>query len=180
MKTAGKLFTWLTSAACLLVLAVAATFWAFNQIESSVRERTLGNIEVKSASDLLTNLSEAESSQRGFVLTGNESALEPFLAAQSSIEDHLKVLRKMAVNNESQKHLDAMAPMVVAKFSEMTRVIDLRRKQGLSGAMAAIESGQNKRLTDSLQVELHGFLQLYVNEMSNHAKAKGFNVFNQI
>ena len=168
MKTARKFFTSLTFAAFLLVLAVMASFWAFKQIESSAQARKLGYVEIKSAADFLAKLSDAETSQRGYTLTGNESFLEPFLAVQGSIGDHMKALRKLAVASDSQKHLDAMAPMVDAKFSEMSRVIDLRRNHGLAAALTLVESGQGKRLMDAIRVEMQGFLQIEEAALAQH------------
>src|SRR4051794_20043249 len=52
---------------------------------------------------LLAALAELETSQRGFVLTGDEQFLEPFLRDEQSLKRCLQRLHKLTSDNESQQ-----------------------------------------------------------------------------
>ena len=85
MKVAQKLASWLAASALLLALAVAASFWAFGQLEDSVQARASGFVEIRSAHELLVQLSDAETGQRGYVLTGDATYLQPYLKVRGDI-----------------------------------------------------------------------------------------------
>ena len=88
------------------------------------------------AGDLLSQLRDAETSQRGYLLTGDETFLEPYLAVRDSISDHLGVLRQLTVISAAGKHLDAMAPLVEAKLPELAQAIELRRNHDMTAVIA--------------------------------------------
>ena len=159
MKTAQKFVNWLAAAALLLALAVALSFWAFSQIEESAQARKYGYIEIKSAYELLSKLSDAETGQRGYTLTGDAAFLEPYLAVRDTISVQLKTLRQLSLAGDARKHLDTMAPLVDAKLAEMAAVIELRRNHGAAAALALVQSGPGQRLMDSIHVELQDFIQ---------------------
>ena len=77
MKVAQKFAAWLVAALLLLAVGVFASFWAFQQIEDSARDRKLRFIEIQSATELLVQLSSAEAGQRGYFLTRDEAFLQP-------------------------------------------------------------------------------------------------------
>ncbi|MBK6998703.1 MAG: CHASE3 domain-containing protein [Rhodoferax sp.] len=160
MKVTKKFVAWLGTAVLLLALAVAASFWAFQQIEESARARKEGYIKVNNAADLLVELNAAESGQRGYILTGDETFLAPYLALQGSIPGHMTTLRQLAMTAESHKQLDTVVPLVEAKLAEMRRGIDLRRSQGTGAALAVVASGTGQRLMDAIRTEMNRFIQI--------------------
>ena len=159
MKAANKFVSWLAAAALMLALAIVGSFWAFSQIEESAQARKHGFIEMKDAYDLLSKLSDAETGERGYALTGDATFLEPYLAVHDTISANLKALRQLSPAGDSGKHLDAMAPLVDAKLAKMAEVIELRRNHGAAAALTLVQSGQGKRLMDSIRVEMSGYIE---------------------
>ena len=154
----------------LVALGVAVLFWSFNQIETSANARKLSRVIVTSAGDLLSALKDAETGQRGYVLTGDESYLVPYLAVRDGIAGHLKELRQLTSAGAAQKHLITMAPLIDAKLTELAQVIALRRNHNIASAIAAVKSGNGngKQLMDSIRAEMSSFTQIEENTLTQH------------
>jgi methyl-accepting chemotaxis protein len=107
---------------------------------------------------LLRRLGDAESGQRGFVITGDESFLEPYSSALPEIERLYGRLRELLADNPLQsRRLEAMRPHVDAKLAWMRRPIDVRRSGGFEPAQALTLSGEGKRLMEEIR-RLHAEL----------------------
>ncbi|HEY2393381.1 MAG TPA: CHASE3 domain-containing protein [Candidatus Angelobacter sp.] len=102
--------------------------------------------------DLLSLLNEAETGQRGYVITGDETFLEPYQNALSGIPKVMKELRALTADNPNQqKRLDEADLLIAAKMSELKRIIDLRQKGDSAQAVKIVSAGEGKRLMDSLR-----------------------------
>lgn len=96
----------LAGAALLLALGVALTIWSFRQIEVAAQQRQHTHAVIERADDLLAKLRDAETGQRGYVTTGDESFLAPYLAVHDSINGSLAQLRQLALVNQAGHHLN--------------------------------------------------------------------------
>lgn len=149
--------------ACLVVLLVVvvviASFRAFKLSETSAEIHTHTLMVIKQADNLLSELRDAETGERGYALTGNEVFLEPYLKVRDNISDHLLALSQLTLNNAAQTHLTDVKPLVDAKLAELATVIELRRHQNLAAVQAAVANGEGKRLMDLIRAKVAGFIQ---------------------
>ena len=171
LRATPRLLALFAGAVLLVALAVLAAFQAFRQIESTSEARKNAYELVVSADALLAELIDAESSQRGFALTGDEAFLEPYLAVRNGISGHLEALRQVIPSGAARKHLDAMVPTVAAKLAHMSRVIELRRSHGADAVLTAVNTREGKRLMDAIRAEMRGFVQLQREVLAEHAAA---------
>ncbi|WP_198674868.1 PAS domain S-box protein [Rhodoferax ferrireducens] len=160
MKSTHKIIASLAGAALLLALGVGVLFWSFNQIEDAAEMRKRTHGVLNSADDLLSALKDAETGQRGYLLTGDEAFLAPYLAVRDDLSGHLDALRLLTLSRTGDKHLDALAPLIDAKLAEMSRLIALRRSHDVAAVLSLVSGGQGKRLMDSIRAEMQGFIQL--------------------
>lgn len=114
--------------AALLIAVVAASFWAFGNIEKAAETRKHATIVLKNAGDLLSALKDAETGMRGYALTGDAAFLEPYLAVRNGIGGRLAELNQNALIPASRKHLEALAPLVVGELKYISQVLGLYRK----------------------------------------------------
>jgi PAS domain S-box-containing protein len=159
MKNSHKVAASLAGLTLLVLLVVTLSFRSFKQIETAAEARKHTSAILISANELLSALRDAETSQRGYLLTGNEAFLQPYVAAQNSIVPHLVNLQTLTIIPESRKILDAMMPLVDAKLAEMARVIDVRRKGNVTAATQLVVGGEGKRLMNSIRTEMSSFIQ---------------------
>ena len=139
-------------AATLLVAAMAlSSFWSFGQIGDASEARALNQLVLSRTNDLLSALKDAETGGRGFVLSGNEAFLEPYLTVRDGVAAQLQALEQLVSSPAAQQQMQLIAPLMDAKLNELAKVIALRRQNDVAGAVAVVSAGEGKRLMDSLR-----------------------------
>jgi len=168
LKTTHKAVVLFAGAALLVALGAVISFSAFKQIEATAAARKHTFVVLSRADDLLSALRDAETGQRGFLLTGEESFLEPYAAVHDGISGRLKELRQLTQIPAARKHLDALTPLVDAKLAEMAHVIELRRNKETAAVLKVVSGGQGRRLMDSIRVEMSGFTEIEQGALAQH------------
>ena len=88
--------------------------------------------------NMLSSMRAAETNQRGYILTGDESFIAPYREAAEQAALHLAEARRLTRDNaEQQQRLAQLAPLVSARLSTMAKVLEVRRNQGLDAAVAS-------------------------------------------
>ena len=100
---------------------------------------------------VLIDLTDAETGQRGFLLTGLESNLEPYNRGRSSVPGELATLRELAVNPDQQRELTTLEPMVAQRLDEMAKTVALKRAGQSDEAVEFVRSGQGKVTMDHVR-----------------------------
>jgi two-component system, cell cycle sensor histidine kinase and response regulator CckA len=106
---------------------------------------------------LLSSLQDAETGQRGFLLTGQPEYLEPYRAGVESNHQHLERLRELTRDNPTQQHdLEAVRSVVGETLAELARTVALRGQgeEGLAAARAVIARNGGKALMDDLRAQV--------------------------
>ena len=102
---------------------------------------------------ILSSLKDAETGQRGFVITGEERYLEPDDAAMARVHRQIALMRQLTIDNPSQtQRIDALLPLVDDKFAELLETIDLRRTSGFEAARDVVATDAGKRIMDDIRV----------------------------
>ncbi len=147
-------------ATLLVALGAAMSFWTAQQFKNASTARHQSYKVIRGADDLLSALTEAETEMRGFLLTGDAVFLQPHETQHKQISDQLEALRNITALETAKIHLDALIPLVAAKLAGLSRSIELRRDNQLGAALAAVSSGEGRRLMDAIRVEIADFIQL--------------------
>ena len=70
--------------------------------------------------EVLSGMKDAETGQRGYVITGEGRYLEPYQGARDVVDQKLKYLRELIADNPiQQQRLTAMEPLIASKFAEL-------------------------------------------------------------
>jgi signal transduction histidine kinase len=103
--------------------------------------------------ELLTLMRDAETGQRGFLLTGDESYLEPYRGALAKV----RTVRKSFADAATPSHgnvVDEIDLLIDEQLVELGETIELRRNDSAGGAGAAakrIQTGTAKQTMDRLR-----------------------------
>ena len=170
MKNTYKMAALFSGAGLLLAVIMAAggAFWSFIQIKEAANARKQTFIVIQSANGLLSSLKDAETGQRGYLLTGDKAFLEPYLAVRDGISGQLEQLRRLTLSGAAHKRLDAMVPVVAAKLAEMENVVKLRRNNNMAAASADVRGTRGKREMDSIRAGMSGFVRLAEDGLAQH------------
>jgi signal transduction histidine kinase/CheY-like chemotaxis protein/CHASE3 domain sensor protein len=105
--------------------------------------------------ELLSSTQDAETGQRGFLLTNNEKYLEPYNSALLTIPPRLDEIAQLTSDNPAQKpRIAALKLHVGAKLAELKETIDLRGTQGLEAALAVVNSDRGKVEMDAVRAQV--------------------------
>src|SRR5713101_7632900 len=91
----------------------------------------------------LAAMTDAETGQRGYLITGQDPYLEPYRVAAAAVEQRLKTLRSLTADNATQqRRLDALEPLVESKLAELQETITLRKDKGFEPAAKVVLSNK--------------------------------------
>ena len=95
---------------------------------------------------------DAETGQRGYVITGDPAFLAPHEQALAAIPASLSELRRLVRDNPDQvARLSQIEALIQTKKAELERVIEERRSKGFEAAQAIIVAGEGKRQMDEIR-----------------------------
>lgn len=102
---------------------------------------------------VLSLLTDAETGERGYIITGDDSYLEPYRRALASLETDVKETRELTADNPNQQKRMANAqPLIDERLRMLRETIEVRRTGGVEAAGKAILTGAGKRTMDQLRV----------------------------
>ena len=97
-------------------------------------------------------IKDAETGQRGYLLTSDLSYLKPFDAAVTSLHKHLTDLKASAADYPAHLQLvEQLEALTQQKLRELTETIALRKAGDGVGAMALVQSGAGQQIMDQLR-----------------------------
>jgi len=102
--------------------------------------------------EVLSSMKDAETGQRGFVITGDESYLAPYLVGKDEIVKVLARLRDLLHGDAAKlKQVDEAERLIGEKLAELKRTIDMRRSSGFETTQKEIVGGTGKAYMDDLR-----------------------------
>ncbi len=148
--TIGQKLTLGFGAGTAFLLAVGWVSWlGTTRLVATSRAVAHAHDVLQDIDAVVSQLKDAETGQRGFLLTGKEEYLEPYETAARGIGRTLKGLRdRTAGQPEQQRRADALEGLIGAKLAEMKETIDLRRAGKPDEALAVVRSDRGKTAMD--------------------------------
>jgi signal transduction histidine kinase/DNA-binding response OmpR family regulator/CHASE3 domain sensor protein len=122
---------------------------------------------IKTASNLLQLMTDAETGTRGYAATNNKDLLEPYNKALLQISGNLDQLRKLVRDNYLQiKRIDTLISLVEIRLNNLKEQIDARDKKGLEYMIQNQMFVNGKHYMDRIRAVLN-----HVEETENHLLA---------
>jgi len=101
---------------------------------------------------ILSTLKDAETGQRGYLLTGRETYLEPFESATQALPLALSAARQQVADDPPQaQRLATLTVLANEKLQELTKTVELRRAGQAEAALAIVQSDHGKTLMDRIR-----------------------------
>ncbi len=105
--------------------------------------------------DLLAATLDGETGQRGYLLTGDRTYLEPYYAGVGSARQSLSSLEELTQNSSVQRdNVDSLRTVIEDKFRLSQRAIETRRDQGIGRAIDITAEGRGKTAMDAIRLQL--------------------------
>jgi methyl-accepting chemotaxis protein len=136
----------------MLIVVGAVGYFSIVRVWNNTHELGATYAVIDRLSELISVLKDAETGQRGYLLTGNDTYLEPYRLADASIDNVIKQLRDLTADNPIQAHrLEQALPLIQSKMAELKQTIELRRNGGFDAALKIVATGQGKTYMDQLR-----------------------------
>ena len=104
------------------------------------------------AQEILRMSVDIETGVRGYVMTGDESYMQPANKAIAHIFLHTEELSSMATTSAEQaKRIEDLRQYLDEKSNISMRIVEIRRQKGMKEAIDYIAEGQEKKLMDQIR-----------------------------
>ncbi|HEU0274920.1 MAG TPA: CHASE3 domain-containing protein [Candidatus Udaeobacter sp.] len=139
----------------LVVLGSTFVTYQFgNQVLRAHEREQIRRQVIVDLDEITSTVKDAETGQRGFIITGEERYLAPFNDAVSRLPGEIAAFRSMPRIDISEVDVDNITRLVEEKMAELRKTVELRRTGGLDAAADAVRSGQGQQLMEKLRAEV--------------------------
>ena len=148
--TAGIWSIFIVSAAILLIF-ISTLFWNGVHI-SSMATAVQKNQSIENELHALEeDLLNAETGQRGYLLTRDRHYLQPYLDSLDLIPNSIQHLKNLITDTEPLNNLSNMTAVVTAKMNELALTVALADKGRWDAALSIVKAGQGEQLMEEFR-----------------------------
>jgi CHASE3 domain sensor protein len=123
----------------ILALVSAATWDRFSAARSARNWSQHSYAVLGALGDLNLSIRDAETGQRGYLLTGSDVYLQPYTAALGTVTLLEGELQQLTADNPiQQQNLQVLAPIIQRKLNELAATVQARRDFGLDAQQGLV------------------------------------------
>lgn len=154
-KVLASLVVMLTAILGVLSLVIAGA-----SDQQALRAQTNQTEHINELGDqLLSALKDAETGQRGYLLTGDKAYLEPYTTAEATYTQLLDQLRDAVRSDDDQQpRIAALATATAKKIHELDQTITLYSSGAQAAAITVVKSNQGKAYMDEIRQQIGGII----------------------
>ena len=143
----------------LVLTAINALVFAQSMTALTDREQWVAHTQVVQTrlADFQVEMLNAETGQRGYLLTGNMRYLQPYTAALPLIDQDMRALHSLMQDNPRQQQaLADIQPLVVAKLAKIQETITLRQAGNMAAALQIVNTNASYTLMAQIRQRITG------------------------
>src|ERR1700677_5160491 len=139
--------------AIAIVIVIVVLFYAdWRSYRNAARQSDEAQQFIRQTNTLLSSIKDAESGQRGFLLTGDRKYLGPYEKALTGIPRELDDLSKTAQTAPREAaQVARIRSLVIDKLAELKQTVQVRDLQGDEAAMALMRTGEGRLTMDEVR-----------------------------
>ena len=135
----------------MLIVMSLIGIWTLRQVDDSDAWMDHTREVIDRVDRLMSVVKDAESSQRGYLLTGDEGYLVPYHAASETAPALLGELTQLTTDNPSQQaRLKELQPLIAERMDSLADVIRARNQSGLEAARQIIVMGRGRLVMEKI------------------------------
>ncbi len=137
--------------ALVVFSSTLVTFYFGNRVlqghsREAVRRETMATLD-----QLESALKDAETGQRGFLLSGDEAYLTPYRDATTRLPVMLKAMKTSQTEHLRPEDLSKVSELIERKMKELRRTIETRQSNGFEAAAAMVKGNQGREIMDEIR-----------------------------
>ncbi|BDA68468.1 hypothetical protein CAL7716_026340 [Calothrix sp. PCC 7716] len=139
-------------ASAILVLIGMVSYHNTQVLINTYNQVRKSQDKINSLQELILAINDAETGQRGYILTGQNIYLEPYRTANTKINKEIKKIKSLVIDSRYQKkQIESLESLITAKLAELKQTIELRQNQGFDASLQVIQTNQGKNLMDDIR-----------------------------
>src|SRR5579863_1369102 len=134
------------AAFALIILAGIGmlSFWGEVRNEKDREWVTHTYLVVEKLQTLRIDITQAETGQRGYMLTGQDRYLELYQAGANQVRQDLKELPDLTTDNLREREaITRLDPLIASRLAELAAGIEVRKRSGLLAGVEAVTRANN-------------------------------------
>lgn len=155
----------------LLLLMAGLVLWGVNLSAESARFAQTSQGRLLTLRLLLTDISNMENGERGYVITGQPSFLEPYQRGQQNFAEHLRRYEPLTVTDRQRENIGRVETLMAQWELVAAQPEIAARRVSLESAVARVSAGTGRHLTDEARETLNIMIGFENERLSNALKA---------
>ena len=136
----------------ILALLSASDYWSTRTFLVTSEEVNHAHEVVEQLDHLLAEMTDAETGQRGYLITGSVRYLAPYERATARIADTLHAIRVLTADGSAEgERLNRLVPQVASRLAIMRETMDLYDREGLAAARQHVLTDRGKTVMDDIR-----------------------------
>lgn len=163
----------------LLVMNAWLGFHNIRQIRSESMSASRTRDVLIAIETIMSLAKDAETGQRGYLITGEPTYLEPYNTALANIGKQVKTLEQLTADNPAQQaRIPALKERIANRLQILEERLVLRREKGFEAARQAVMTNRGKIEMDELRRQIDEMvnLQMQLREAALQRSAHAYNV----
>jgi methyl-accepting chemotaxis protein len=100
------------------------------------------------------DLVDAETGQRGYLVTGVLNYLEPYDSGRKNSQENIAELKKLIIDPAQRTRVEKIEPLVQQKFAELEETINLKKAGKEKEAVSLVLTNKGKQVQDEIRAKL--------------------------
>ena len=144
--------TRLSIAAAMLATLTGLAYREWRKYNAAIANAAQIRAVADSVDSLFASLLDAETGQRGFLLTGEDRYLEPYNRAIQQIPPELSAVSRLLAARPGQAAAAArLSALTTDKLAELRETVELRRARGITPPLVIVLSDRGKQTMDEIR-----------------------------
>ena len=166
MKHESRLRAVFIAMASVLIASGLATYLIGAAVIARNHDVAVQRAHISLLEETLSTVKDAETGQRGYLLTGDERYLGPYHSAVSQIGSHLNALADEARNGAlSAGDVSVVARLAREKLAELRQTIELRQNNGPDAALDVVRQGYGRQTMENLRRHISAMTLVEENDL---------------
>jgi signal transduction histidine kinase len=168
-----KTVVYLGLASVILVSLNVLFYWSFIKQKETTGRVAHSRLILQKLEKVFSSVKDAETGQRGYLLTGREYYLEPYSLALKTIDGQIAELETlMLADPYQQRQLTILKPQIAQKLAELKETIDLRRKEGVDSAVSVVLTNRGEAFMDRIRKTIQQMQSAKNEQLENWLKTR--------
>jgi PAS domain S-box-containing protein len=145
-----RLFFMLMSA--VLIIGIAASYFAGRAALEAIARIREFDAAIEAIQDLRSTVQDAETGQRGYLLTREANYLGPYVEAIATIQPRLQAVHKLTKTGLlPAQQVSELERLIETKIEELRKTVSLVQSGRMPAAMQIVRSDEGERTTESIR-----------------------------